>query len=176
MPFGIENYDSFTYNLCQYIGEMGCAFEVYRNDELTVEELKMNNPRGILISPGFGETQDSGISLQTDLNLDLLCLFLVFAWDCSALGKLLVERLFVHCLELCTVKALLCFMMRRGRTVRNWRFQASIMDRRWIHYGCLSQKVQVSSGSSVYPESIITTEGKTIVHNFLKLVEKFENA
>ncbi|KAH7570821.1 hypothetical protein JRO89_XS05G0199400 [Xanthoceras sorbifolium] len=36
----IDNYDSFTYNLCQYMGELGCHFEVYRNDELTVEELK----------------------------------------------------------------------------------------------------------------------------------------
>ncbi|OVA19163.1 Glutamine amidotransferase [Macleaya cordata] len=65
----IDNYDSFTYNLCQYMGEMGCTFEVYRNDELTVEELKGKNPRGILISPGPGTPQDSGISLQTVLEL-----------------------------------------------------------------------------------------------------------
>ncbi|XP_020870949.1 anthranilate synthase beta subunit 1, chloroplastic, partial [Arabidopsis lyrata subsp. lyrata] len=51
----IDNYDSFTYNLCQYMGELGCHFEVYRNDELTVEELKRKNPRGVLISPGPGK-------------------------------------------------------------------------------------------------------------------------
>ncbi|KAJ9135673.1 hypothetical protein P3X46_032826 [Hevea brasiliensis] len=65
----IDNYDSFTYNLCQYMGELGCHFEVYRNDELTVEELKRKNPRGLLISPGPGTPQDSGISLQTVLEL-----------------------------------------------------------------------------------------------------------
>ncbi|CAI0459317.1 unnamed protein product [Linum tenue] len=52
----IDNYDSFTYNLCQYMGELGCEFEVYRNDELTVEELKRKNPRGVLISPGPGQS------------------------------------------------------------------------------------------------------------------------
>uniref|UniRef100_A0A7N1A630 anthranilate synthase n=1 Tax=Kalanchoe fedtschenkoi TaxID=63787 RepID=A0A7N1A630_KALFE len=65
----IDNYDSFTYNLCQYMGELGCDFEVYRNDELTVEELKEKNPRGVLISPGPGAPRDSGISLQTVLEL-----------------------------------------------------------------------------------------------------------
>ncbi|KAK8492756.1 hypothetical protein V6N12_003416 [Hibiscus sabdariffa] len=65
----IDNYDSFTYNLCQYMGELGCYFEVYRNDEITVEELKRKNPSGVLISPGPGTPQDSGISLQTVLEL-----------------------------------------------------------------------------------------------------------
>ncbi|KAM0055068.1 putative anthranilate synthase [Helianthus debilis subsp. tardiflorus] len=61
----IDNYDSFTYNLCQYIGELGCNFEVYRNDEITVDELRRKNPRGIVISPGA----DKGISVQTILEL-----------------------------------------------------------------------------------------------------------
>ncbi|CAK9176617.1 unnamed protein product [Ilex paraguariensis] len=65
----IDNYDSFTYNLCQYMGELGCNFEVYRNDELTVDELKRKNPRGVLISPGPGTPQDSGISLQSVLEV-----------------------------------------------------------------------------------------------------------
>ncbi|XVE91842.1 hypothetical protein REPUB_Repub01dG0046200 [Reevesia pubescens] len=51
----IDNYDSFTYNLCQYMGELGCHFEVYRNDELTVEELKRNTPRfWNIIANSFG--------------------------------------------------------------------------------------------------------------------------
>ncbi|XP_077230790.1 anthranilate synthase beta subunit 2, chloroplastic-like isoform X2 [Tasmannia lanceolata] len=65
----IDNYDSFTYNLCQYVGELGANFEVYRNDELSVEEIKKKRPRGIIISPGPGTPQDSGISLQTVLEL-----------------------------------------------------------------------------------------------------------
>ncbi|KAL9414691.1 hypothetical protein AB3S75_043033 [Citrus x aurantiifolia] len=69
----IDNYDSFTYNLCQYMGELdlsrGYHFEVYRNDELTVEELKRKNHREVVISPGPGAPQDSGISLRTVLEL-----------------------------------------------------------------------------------------------------------
>ncbi|XP_073392947.1 anthranilate synthase beta subunit 1, chloroplastic isoform X2 [Physcomitrium patens] len=60
----IDNYDSFTYNLCQYLGDLGCKIEVYRNDEITVEEIRKKKPRGILISPGPGTPQDSGISLE----------------------------------------------------------------------------------------------------------------
>ncbi|KAF8398890.1 hypothetical protein HHK36_014754 [Tetracentron sinense] len=51
------------------MGELGCNFDVYRNNELTVEELKRRNLRGVLISPGPGTSQDSGISLQTVLEL-----------------------------------------------------------------------------------------------------------
>jgi len=65
----IDNYDSFTYNLCQYMGELGANFEVYRNDELTVEDIRRMEPMGILISPGPGAPRDSGISLQTVLEL-----------------------------------------------------------------------------------------------------------
>ncbi|KAK2996586.1 hypothetical protein RJ639_025027 [Escallonia herrerae] len=64
-PDGLES-DS---TVILYMGELGCNFEVYRNDELTVDELKRKNPRGILISPGPGTPQDSGISLQTVFEL-----------------------------------------------------------------------------------------------------------
>ncbi|KAL9240096.1 hypothetical protein vseg_014354 [Gypsophila vaccaria] len=65
----IDNYDSFTYNLCQYVGELGTNFEVYRNDEISMDDLKRKNPKGILISPGPGTPRDSGISLATVLEL-----------------------------------------------------------------------------------------------------------
>lgn len=61
----VDNYDSFTYNLCQYLGDLGCEHVVYRNDEITVAELREMDPLGILISPGPGTPEDSGISLQT---------------------------------------------------------------------------------------------------------------
>eukprot|EP00898_Chlorokybus_atmophyticus_P004527 jgi/Chlat1/5075/Chrsp33S05066 len=60
----IDNYDSFTYNICQYLGDLGCNYEVYRNDQITVEEIRRMNPGGILISPGPGRPEDSGIALE----------------------------------------------------------------------------------------------------------------
>jgi anthranilate synthase component 2 len=60
----IDNYDSFTYNLCQYLGDLGCEHVVFANDEKTVEEVRAMNPRGILVSPGPGRPEDSGISLE----------------------------------------------------------------------------------------------------------------
>ena len=57
----IDNYDSFTYNLVQYLGELGATLEVYRNDKVTVEELEALHPAAIVISPGPGHPEASGI-------------------------------------------------------------------------------------------------------------------
>ncbi|MEO1132138.1 MAG: aminodeoxychorismate/anthranilate synthase component II [Cyanobacteria bacterium J06639_1] len=59
----IDNYDSFTYNLVQYLGELGAELQVYRNDEIDVEGVRQLNPDGIVISPGPGRPEDAGISM-----------------------------------------------------------------------------------------------------------------
>jgi len=58
----IDNYDSFTFNLVQYLGELGADIEVYRNDEITPIDLREMNPSHIVISPGPGNPDDAGIS------------------------------------------------------------------------------------------------------------------
>ncbi|MFH1281796.1 MAG: aminodeoxychorismate/anthranilate synthase component II [Candidatus Omnitrophota bacterium] len=58
----IDNYDSFTYNLVQYLGELGQRVLVYRNDALTLKDIKQLNPQNIVISPGPGRPEDAGIS------------------------------------------------------------------------------------------------------------------
>lgn len=60
----IDNYDSFTYNLVQYLAELGSQVEVYRNDAIGVEDIQQRMPQGILISPGPGDPQSAGISLD----------------------------------------------------------------------------------------------------------------
>jgi anthranilate synthase/aminodeoxychorismate synthase-like glutamine amidotransferase len=60
----IDNYDSFTYNLVQYLGELGAEMRVYRNDTLTVEDARQLAPSHIVISPGPGTPADGGISLD----------------------------------------------------------------------------------------------------------------
>ena len=59
----IDNYDSFTYNLVQYFGELGEAMKVARNDEITLEEVERLAPKGIVISPGPCTPNEAGISL-----------------------------------------------------------------------------------------------------------------
>jgi para-aminobenzoate synthetase component 2 len=58
----IDNYDSFTYNLVQYLGEMGHELRVFRNNRVTLEEIETLKPSHIVISPGPGAPQDAGIS------------------------------------------------------------------------------------------------------------------
>ena len=64
MVFVLDNYDSFTYNLVQYMGELGAEMVIRRNDELTPEEVEGLRPERILISPGPCTPQDAGISIE----------------------------------------------------------------------------------------------------------------
>ena len=63
----IDNYDSFTYNLVQYLGELGAEFpvasviQVYRNDQISLEQIGQLQPEAIVISPGPGRPEDAGI-------------------------------------------------------------------------------------------------------------------
>ena len=60
----IDNYDSFTYNLVQYLGELGAEVQVFRNDRISLDTIRQLNPEGIVISPGPGRPDDAGISLE----------------------------------------------------------------------------------------------------------------
>ena len=60
----IYNYDSFTYNLYHYLGEIGAKVDVVRNDEITVDELIAKNPMGIILSPGPKTPNEAGICLE----------------------------------------------------------------------------------------------------------------
>src|ERR1700761_4744350 len=64
MVFVLDNYDSFTYNLVQYMGELGAEMTIRRNDELTVDEVEALNPERILLSPGPCTPQEAGISID----------------------------------------------------------------------------------------------------------------
>ncbi|KAL8224305.1 hypothetical protein R6Q57_019780 [Mikania cordata] len=195
----IDNYDSFTYNLCQYMGELGSNFEVYRNDELTVDELRKKNPRGILISPGPGAPKDSGISLQTVLELgpDIPLFGVCMGLQCigEAFGGKIVRSPFgvMH------GKSSLIYHNEGGEDglfagVSNpftvGRYHSLVIEKEsfpsdaleitaWTEDGLVMaarHKVyRHLQGVQFHPESIITTEGKTIVANFIKLIESKES-
>ena len=60
----IDNYDSFTYNVAQYLGELGAEVKVYRNDAISIEEIESLEPQQIVISPGPCTPNEAGISMQ----------------------------------------------------------------------------------------------------------------
>src|ERR1051325_9840189 len=64
MVLVIDNYDSFTYNLVQYLGELGAQVTVVRNDAATVEEIAARRPERIVISPGPGRPEDAGVTME----------------------------------------------------------------------------------------------------------------
>ena len=69
MVFVLDNYDSFTYNLVQYLGEMGVEICVKRNDEVTVDEIAASRPAAIVVSPGPGRPEDAGVTMDVIRNL-----------------------------------------------------------------------------------------------------------
>ncbi|XP_038715163.1 anthranilate synthase beta subunit 1, chloroplastic-like isoform X2 [Tripterygium wilfordii] len=157
----IDNYDSFTYNLCQYLGELGMYFEVYRNDELTVEELKRKNPRGVLISPGPGKIVRSPFGVMhgksskvyyDEKGEDGLLAGLPNPFTAGRYHSLVIEKESFPGEEL---------------EITAMTEDGLIMAARHRKYGHLQ-------GVQFHPESIITREGMTIVRNFLKLIERKE--
>ncbi len=92
----IDNYDSFTYNLVQYLGELASEFpiavpiEVYRNDKINLATIEQMRPDGIVISPGPGRPVDAGISLELIAKFGPICQF----W-----GSVSVIKVSVKCSE-----------------------------------------------------------------------------
>ncbi|BAF12999.1 anthranilate synthase beta subunit 2, chloroplastic [Oryza sativa Japonica Group] len=194
----IDNYDSFTYNLCQYMGEVGANFEVYRNDDITVEEIKKISPRGILISPGPGTPQDSGISLQTvqDLGpstplfgvcMGLQCIGEAFGGKVvrSPYGVVHGKGSLVHYEEKLdgTLFSGLPNPFQAGRyhslVIEKDSFPHDALEiTAWTDDGLIMaarhRKYKHIQGVQFHPESIITTEGRLMVKNFIKIIEGYE--
>jgi anthranilate synthase/aminodeoxychorismate synthase-like glutamine amidotransferase len=64
MVLVIDNYDSFTYNLVQYLGELGATVNVVRNDAMTIDDIASSRPERIVISPGPGRPEDAGVTME----------------------------------------------------------------------------------------------------------------
>ena len=100
----IDNYDSFTYNLVQYFAELGQDVAVYRNDEISVEQVRVLSPEYIVIGPGPCspvEAEGANAIIRT------------FAWGINVWGMSSVEKYYVRLLS-CTAKRLLFFIQMKG--------------------------------------------------------------
>nr|XP_010906321.1 anthranilate synthase beta subunit 2, chloroplastic [Elaeis guineensis] len=195
----IDNYDSFTYNLCQYMGELGANFEVYRNDEITVNDIKRKNPRGILISPGPGSPQDSGISLQTVLELGPSIPLFGVCMGLQCIGEAFGGKIVRSPYGVMHGKSSLVYYdenqednlfyglpnpFTAGRyhslVIDNDSFPGDILEiTAWTEDGLIMaarhKKYRHIQGVQFHPESIITSEGKTMVLNFMKLINKLDS-
>ncbi|KAJ9708619.1 hypothetical protein PVL29_000582 [Vitis rotundifolia] len=195
----IDNYDSFTYNLCQYLGELGCNFEVYRNDELSVEELKKKNPRGVLISPGPGTPQDSGISLQTVLELGPVVPLFGVCMGLQCIGEAFGGKIVRSPFGVMHGKSSPVYYDEKGEDglfsglsnpFTAGRYHSLVIEEdtfpnealeitAWTEDGLIMaarhKKYKHLQGVQFHPESIITSEGRGIVRNFVRMIERSES-
>ena len=182
----LDNYDSFTYNLAQYLGELGCTLEVHRNDRITVEEIARRKPERIVISPGPCTPLEAGISVE--LIQKLAGKFPIFgvclghqAIGAAFGGKVIRAPKIVH------GKTSEIKHDGRGifRSVANpltaTRYHSLIVERKslprelmvtaetsdGIIMGLRHRKYPID-GVQFHPESVLTEWGKKILENFIE--------
>lgn len=183
----IDNYDSFTYNLVQYLGELGEHPRVFRNDEVTVEEVGALRPDRIVISPGPKSPKEAGISCD---------LIARFAGQAAILGVCLGHQCIGAAFGGRIVRAASLMhgktspIHHDGRTIftglpnpfEATRYHSLLIDREGFP-DCLEISAQTAEGEIMgvrhkahriegiqfHPESILTKEGKALLRNFLSV-------
>ena len=183
----IDNYDSFTYNLVQYLGELGEEVRVYRNDALTVEQLVALRPQRIVISPGPCSPTEAGISVavirQLTGRIPILGVCLGHQCIGAALGGAVVRADRIMHGKTSPIR-------HDDRTIFHQlsnpfdatRYHSLIIERATIP-ACLEisawtdegevmgvrHREHVLEGVQFHPESILTLEGKRLLKNFLEV-------
>jgi anthranilate synthase/aminodeoxychorismate synthase-like glutamine amidotransferase len=183
----IDNYDSFTYNLVQYLGELGALPEVRRNDQTTVEEIERMNPERIVISPGPKTPTEAGICLEVIEKLSGRMPILGVCLGHQAIGQAFGGKV-IRAPEIMHGKTSL--IHHDGRTVFSGlpnpfpatRYHSLIVERSSLP-ACLEisatssdglimglrHKEMKVEGVQFHPESVLTEVGKQLLANFLDL-------
>jgi len=183
----IDNYDSFTYNLVQYLGELGKKIRVYRNDKITVSQIRKLKPEKIVISPGPGRPEDAGISCDVILELAGKIPILGVCLGHQGIGYVYGGRI-VNAKRLMHGKTSLIYHNQKDifKGIPN-PFEATRYHSLLVEKKSLPPCLQITAwtkddeimglkhkkyplwGVQFHPESILTREGKNILANFLKL-------
>jgi anthranilate synthase/aminodeoxychorismate synthase-like glutamine amidotransferase len=185
----IDNYDSFTYNLVQYLGELGADPLVRRNDELTVAEVGELGPAGIVISPGPGAPADAGVTIdvvrQYGGSIPTLGVCLGHQAIAEAYGgKVIRARRLMHGKTSMIehdgsgvfegLESPLEVMRYHSLTVDHGSVPESLMVTAWalgdtteIH--AMRHRSHPVWGVQFHPESVMTQSGKQMLANFLRL-------
>ncbi len=183
----IDNYDSFTYNLVQYLGEMGQELKVYRNDAITVEGIKKLKPARIVISPGPGSPKDAGVSKEAIKKLGSKIPILGVCLGHQCIGEVFGGNV-VGAKRLMHGKTSQIFHNGKGifKNIDNpfvaTRYHSLLVDRKGFPKDLeitaetkekeimgLRHKKYPIYGVQFHPESILTQSGKEILRNFLSL-------
>ena len=188
----IDNYDSFTYNLVQILGECGADIRVFRNDAVTPDELKTLEPDGIVISPGPGRPENAGCSEAVVTEFAGLCPILGVCLGHQAVNEAFGGRT-VHAQILMHGKAgdieLEDSPLFKGlpEKIRGARYHSLAADREAFpeclritarDHGeimALEHKSLQVYGLQFHPESILTPDGRVILDNFVKITESAAN-
>ncbi|MES2708888.1 MAG: aminodeoxychorismate/anthranilate synthase component II [Verrucomicrobiota bacterium] len=183
----IDNYDSFTYNLVQYFGELGATLLVKRNDEITLEEIAALNPTQIVISPGPCTPAEAGISSDVirrfSEKLPILgvclghqCMGHVFGGDVVRADRLMHGKTsMIHHDGQGVFKGLSqpfeatryhSLIVKRDTLPDSLVITAETAEKEIMGLRHVSHPLH---GVQFHPESILTTEGKQLLRNFLEL-------
>jgi len=183
----IDNYDSFTYNLVQYLGELGADIRVFRNNKITVQEIEKLSPERIVISPGPCTPKEAGVSIEVIKH---------FAGKTPVLGVCLGHQSIgaafggniIRAPRLMHGKTSLIY--HNGETVYKGlpnpfeatRYHSLLIEKEtlpdclyitaWTDAGEIMgvrHKEYIIEGVQFHPESILTAVGKDLLRNFLKL-------
>ncbi|GAB4367136.1 MAG: bifunctional anthranilate synthase component II/anthranilate phosphoribosyltransferase [Deltaproteobacteria bacterium] len=185
----IDNYDSFTYNLVQYLGELGAAVEVVRNDAVSVGDLASRNPDGLVISPGPGGPESAGISLEAirtfrdripilGVCLGHQCIGTAFGGEVVHAGILMHgktssirhdgEGIFRMVENPMTATRYHSLALRRDSLPEELVVTAESEDGEIM---AIRHRSRPIFGVQFHPESILTRYGKRILENFLSLID-----
>jgi para-aminobenzoate synthetase component II len=183
----IDNYDSFTYNLVQYLGELGVPTEVYRNDQITVDQIRDRKPDRVVISPGPGVPETAGVIVSAVRELagkvPILGVCLGHQAIVSAFGGRIIRApVLMHgkTSEIChDARTIFRGLPYRFKATR---YHSLIADRETLpSYLEVSATTddgvimgvrhvnQLIEGVQFHPESVMTEHGKQMVRNFLAL-------
>jgi anthranilate synthase/aminodeoxychorismate synthase-like glutamine amidotransferase len=184
----IDNYDSFTYNLVQYLGELGVEPLVHRHDELTLDQIDALEPAAVVISPGPGTPDDAGLSMEVITTFAGRCPVLGVCLGHQCIGQVFGGRI-VRAAQVMHGKTSLIRHDGRGvftnlpDPLEATRYHSLVVDR-----GSVPPQLEITAetddgavmglrhrefpieGVQFHPESILTSSGHALLQNFLDQV------
>jgi len=189
----IDNYDSFTYNLVQYLGELGAEVETVRNDAVTVDEVRRMKPEGIVISPGPCTPNEAGISVQLIQALGNFTPILGVCLGHQCIGQAFGGKI-VRAARIMHGKTSMIYHRSQGvfsglpqpfeatryhsLVVDNTSIPESLAVMAWTDYQGdheimgLKHRTFPIQGVQFHPESILTRCGHDLLRNFLQSISK----